>query len=368
MDDASGYVRLIGARTLNPLIWLARGVLRLCSWDYRIIIAVRNWYLGKIVMPAYLEAPTISVGNITVGGTGKTPMTIWLCEQMLKRGRKPAVLSRGYKAAEQGGGDEILLVSQRCPEAVAIAHPNRGAAGKLAVDEYGAQAIILDDGFQHRRVYRDLDIVLIDATRPFGFGYLLPRGLLREPIKNLRRCHAIVITRTDQCDQSQLDRIEARIRRVHPKVPIVRAVHRPVGLLDFDDRPVGLSSGSRIGCFAGIARPDAFLRTLQDMGHHVAEVCWWPDHYDYGADDVAALGAWARDQRLDVLVTTEKDAVKLRTLEAEWKVPVAVLRVDMALLDDGEQVLADLIDEMLKEYEDDDEPIEQSEEEPSGTD
>ena len=367
MDETSGYVRLISARTFNPLIWLVRGVLRLLSWDYRILIAVRNWWLGKIVMATYLDPPTISVGNITVGGTGKTPMTIWLCEQMLARGRKPAVLSRGYKASEQGG-DEILLVSQRCPEAVAIAHPDRGAAGRLAVSEYGVQAIILDDGFQHRRVYRDLDIVLIDATRPFGFGYLLPRGLLREPVKNLRRCHAIVITRADQCDRSQLDQIEARIREVHPDVPMVGAVHRPAGLTDLDGQPFALASRSRIGCFAGIARPEAFLRTLAGMGHHVAETRWWQDHHDYSDKDIAALRAWAHDQRLDVLVTTEKDAVKLRTIEAEWSVPVAVLRVDMVLLDDGEQVLAGLIDEMLKEHEDDDESIEGSEEELAETD
>jgi tetraacyldisaccharide 4'-kinase len=178
----------------------------------------------------------------------------------------------------------------------------------------------------------------------------------------------VVVTRVDQCDAVQLEQIEARIRRVHPKVPIVRAVHQPAGVFDLEGRGVELPSSSRVGCFAGIARPDAFLRTLQDAGHHVAETFWLPDHHDYGADDVAALRKWAHDQRLDVLLTTEKDAVKLRAVEAEWSVLVAVMRVDMTLLDDGERVLAGLIDEMLMEYEDDDESIEESEEEPSETD
>ena len=194
IHQAGPYMTLIaGGGGLGASVM--RGLLRGPAWLYGRGMAIRNAYYNKWALPIWLEAPVISVGNLTVGGTGKTPMTLWLCRRMLERGRKPAVLSRGYKATRGGIADEILMLSQCCPEAVVVAHPNRAAAGRLAIAEYQAGAIILDDGFQHRRVGRDLDIVLIDATLPFGYEHLLPRGLLREPVHSLRRAEAVVVTR-----------------------------------------------------------------------------------------------------------------------------------------------------------------------------
>jgi tetraacyldisaccharide 4'-kinase len=360
MDPSSYYMNLISGQRRGPVSLLLRSALRVLSWPYRGLIAVRNWHHDRLAIRIYLEAPVISVGNLTVGGTGKTPMTVWVCEQLLSRGRKPAVLSRGYKASEQAGADEILLVSKRCPEAVAIAHPDRGASGYLAISEYGAQALVLDDGFQHRRVYRDLDIVLIDATRPFGYGYILPRGLLREPVGSLRRADAVVITRCDQCDSAAIDDLEDTIRRYQPDVPVVRAVHEPAGFTDLRGNPVELSAGSRLGCFCGIARPDAFAETLAGAGYTPVSRLVFDDHHVYDVEDVKAIGEWVRGERLDAVVTTEKDAVKLAELEAQWPVRVVVLRVDMTFPDDAGKALAALIDEMLKEHEDDDDSAEKT--------
>ena len=187
MDDGSRYIQLVSGqrRGLGPS--LERALLRGLSWGYGLGVSLRNRYYDRWALPTWLDVPIISVGNLTVGGTGKTPMTLWLCRQLLDRGLKPAVISRGYKASQQGLADELLMISRQCPRVVAVANPNRAAAGRLAIEEYGAQAVVLDDGFQHRRLGRDLDIVLIDATRPFGYSFLLPRGLLRERVAGLAR-------------------------------------------------------------------------------------------------------------------------------------------------------------------------------------
>lgn len=350
MDDGA-YVRLISGERRGPISLLARLLLRVPSWAYRGGIAVRNAYYDKWALPIWLDVPVISVGNLTVGGTGKTPMTLWLCRWFLERGGKPAVLSRGYKASEAGLADELLMLSRRCPEAVGIANPDRAEAGRLAVEEYKATVAILDDGFQHRRLGRDLDIVLVDATRPFGYGHVLPRGLLREPVRGLRRAEAVIVTRRDQCEPAEVERIEARIRRVSPEVPIARAVHRPTGFVDLEGRETAPPAGARLGCFAGIARPAPFGQTLRDMGLTPVDGRWWPDHHAYEVGDVDLIRAWVEKAKLDCLVTTEKDAVKLAGLEVDWPVPVAALRIEITMLDDGDAVLASLIETMLRDHE-----------------
>jgi tetraacyldisaccharide 4'-kinase len=365
LDVESTYFQLVSGQRSGPVAGVLRGGLHAAAGVYGAAISVRNFYYGRWAFPAWLDVPVISVGNLTVGGTGKTPMTIWLCERLLERGRKPAVLSRGYKS-EQGTADELLLVSRRVPRAVAIANPNRVAAGHLAVQEYQVGAAVLDDGFQHRRMGRDLDIVLVDATRPFGFGHLLPRGLLREPVNSLRRAEAVVVTRADQCEAHALGALERTIRSIHPDVPIVRAIHRPAGFWSLSGERAEVAPGARVGAFAGIARPDAFLRTLESVGHAPAAVQWFPDHHVYAPHELKELTGWAQREQLDLLVTTEKDAVKLHhpwssaegpsreRVAFEWPTALRVLRVDMALLGDGDKILTGLIDTMLKDHEEPD--------------
>jgi tetraacyldisaccharide 4'-kinase len=351
MDRSNPYMRIISGQRRGLLGTPARGLLRGMSWAYGGLLGVRNAYYDSWRAPSWLEVPAISVGNLTVGGTGKTPMCVWLCERLLERGLKPAVLSRGYKASEEGLADELLMVSRRCPKAVAIANSNRFAAGCLAVEEYGAKVAILDDGFQHRRLGRDLDIALVDATRPFGFGYVLPRGLLREPVIGLLRADVVVVTRCDQCEPGELEKVDAAIRSIHPEVPILHAVHRCLGMRDLAGQEAPAPAGGRIGCFAAIARPEAFERTLTAAGVRPVDARWWPDHHSYGPGDVEMIRQWVEGARLDGLVTTEKDAVKLGSLSVDWPVPIVVLSVEIEMLDDGEQVLLGLIDGMLHEYE-----------------
>ncbi len=351
MDPQNLYFEIISGERRGPAALGVRAALRVLSWGYRAVMRVRNAWYDRFSLPTWLEVPVVSVGNLTVGGTGKTPMAIWLCRHFLERGLKPAVLSRGYKAAEAAGADELLIVSRQCPQAVAVANPDRAAAGGLAVEQYGAKVAILDDGFQHRRLGRDLDLVLIDATRPFGFGYCLPRGLLREPPRSLYRADAVIITRCDQCDPPALDAIIREVRGHHPHVPVARSIHRPIGFTDIAGAPIASPTHGRIGAFAGIARPDPFLRTLADVNVHAADARWWPDHHAYEPTDLALIADWVRDARLVALVTTEKDAVKLARLDGDWPVPVHVLAIEIAMLDDGDTILSGLIDRMLAEHE-----------------
>jgi tetraacyldisaccharide 4'-kinase len=274
----------------------------------------------------------------------------WLCRKFLDRGLKPAVLSRGYKAGREGLADEMVMLSRQFPNAVVVAHPDRYKAGQLATDCYGVRAVILDDGFQHRRVGRDLDLLLVDATRPFGFGYVLPRGLLREPLKGLCRADAVVLTRCDQADAGQVARLEDEIRRLQTEVPVVRSVHRAGGFTGLCGEPVAAPQGSRIGTLAGIARPEAFERTLADIGIEPVDGQWWPDHHRYSAAEVSLVREWVNRSRLDAVLTTEKDAVKLAALNVDWPVPMIALHVEMEMLGDGERVLSGLIDEVLKEH------------------
>jgi tetraacyldisaccharide 4'-kinase len=350
MNASSGYEALISGRKHGLFAFVARGGLRVLSMVYGRIVGLRNAYYDTWAFPIWLDVPVISVGNLTVGGTGKTPMTVWLCERMLERGRKPAVLSRGYKATDETGADELLLISRRVPQAVAVAHADRVRAGRMAIEQYQVQAAILDDGFQHRRLGRDLDILLIDATRPFGYGYVLPRGLLRERLSSIRRADAIVITRCDQADACAVASIEKEVRDWNREAPIVRAVHEPTGFADLQGHPVAKPQATRVGCLTGIARPDAFVRTLAELGLSPVATAFYPDHHAYSPEDVSRLSEWARHERLDHILTTEKDAVKLARIQGDWPVPIASVGVRIRMLDDGESQLCQLIDRMLREH------------------
>ncbi|MCC7290873.1 MAG: tetraacyldisaccharide 4'-kinase [Phycisphaerales bacterium] len=295
--------------------------------------------------PAYRPAvPVISVGNLTVGGTGKTPMVIALVERLARIGKKPAVLMRGYRADASGMNDEQRLIQRACPGVVCLADPDRCRAARVAVERHGADALVLDDGFQHRRLARDLDLVLIDATCPFGFDRLLPRGLLREPVEGLRRAHAVVITRADETDAGALRALNARIESLCPKAPRLAARHRVAGLVDLEGNAAGeLSAGCKVFAFAGIGNPRSFLSTLKRLGAEVVGTRWRPDHSYYSPRVAASLLREGAAHRADVLVTTEKDAVKLIEHRAMLQDRLRIVRIAVEFLDEGDKMMDELL-------------------------
>lgn len=336
-----------------------RSLLAAASHGYAFGMAVRNRWYDTGWPVRCLSTPVISVGNLTVGGTGKTPMTLWLCELLLQRGRRPAVLSRGYKAPGGGPPDELAMLARRCPRAIGVAHADRLRAGLLATEQYGADVLVLDDGYQHRRMARSLDLVLIDATCPFGYGRLLPRGLLREPLSSLRRADLLVVTRADQVTRVDLEGVMARLTGLAPGVPLLHAIHRPVGIVDLGGAPATLPDGPcRAVLFAAIARPTPFETTARSLGILPVATRWYPDHHAYDAGDAARLSQQARDAGASLLLTTEKDAVKLAGLPTEWPCPVRAVRVDIDFPDGGATIIAKAVDDALGSIEDDNAPRE----------
>ncbi len=290
------------------------------GWYSRIIrVRNRNYDAGKGVFR--LEAPVVSVGNITAGGTGKTPMVIWLAKALRAMGRRPAILSRGY-GDQQGWNDENRLLKTLLPDVPVVIDSDRVAGGQRAIAEAGADLLILDDGFQHRRLGRDLDMVLIDATCPFGYGYVLPRGLLREPVENLRRAGLIVITRSDMIDADELEKLEEKIAEVAGQaVPILHAVHQPVDLVgEAGEKALGELAGKKVLAFCTIGNAGAFAQQIRGLGATVMSVSF-ADHGGYDEMKLEQLKSRAEAFQADWCVTTEKDWMKLREMESarQWR-------------------------------------------------
>ncbi len=255
----------------------------------------------------------VSVGNLTAGGTGKTP-----CVEMVARfyrglDRRVAILSRGY-GAQAGVNDEALVLEQSLPDVPHLQGADRVALAQLAVEELESEILVLDDGFQHRRLRRDLDMVLIDATNPWGHGYLLPRGLLREPIGGLRRADVVLLTRCDLATPDAIVELRRRVREVAPQVPLVETVHEPAAWRNAAglEQAVEALRGRPIAAFCGIGNPDGFRQTLVHLGLNVTAWRTYADHHPYSRDDIDELRRWARQQSADAaLVTTQKDLVKI---------------------------------------------------------
>ena len=334
----------------GPLAALARGTLLCLSKPYAWAVAMRNRRFdrgaGDVVL---LDRPVISVGNITTGGTGKTPMCIWLAERLIEMGRKPAVVSRGYRAAPHDINDEMKVLTHRVPAAICVANPLRAAAAEFAIEEYGADVIVMDDGFQHRGLARDLDIVLIDATCPFGFDHLLPRGLLREPVENLVRADLFILSHADLATPEQIRSLTERLNDLAPDLPTARCRHRITGLvsLEGDVSPIVPMPVSRVFLTAGIGNPQTFRDSVLAFGLHVVGACWWPDHHRYREADAKSMEQLARGAGAEAVFTTEKDLVKLQHLARDWTVPVIALRADLDFPDEDVRTVLEQVQRVI---------------------
>ena len=275
----------------------------------------------------------VSVGNITLGGTGKTPMVEWIARWYRHRGVRVTLISRGYGHAG-GINDEGLVLEENLPDVPHLQDPDRVKLASIAITELEAELIILDDGFQHRRLARDLDLVMLDALDPFGLGRLFPRGLMREPIRSLRRASAVVLSRADLLEPSQRELIRRRVRRTAPALPFIEARHAPIDLIDGEGQtyPLDELAGKEVAAFCGIGNPEGFRRTLLPLCRHVIDLKVFPDHHLYGAGDVRSLADWAGRMGANLALTTQKDLVKLRTATL-GRVPLRAVRIGLEIMD-----------------------------------
>lgn len=344
MDEA-GFLRLIRGQTRGPLAGAARVGLGAASIGAALGVLVRNLgYDRGRLQTRRAAVPVVSVGNLTLGGTGKTPMVEWVARWYRLRGVRVAILSRGYRRDGSGGvNDEALVLEENLPDVPHLQDPDRVKIAGVAVEELGSELLVLDDGFQHRRLARDLDIVLLDALEPFGLGALFPRGLLREPVRSLRRAGLVVLTRADLVTADALRVTRARAERLAGPIRWVVTRHAPIDLIGAGSEPEPLERlrGRNVAAFCGIGNPEGFRKTIAPLCDTVVAFRTFPDHHAYKGSDVADLTRWLAASGADLALTTQKDLVKLRAAGLGG-VPLRALRIGLEVMEGGEALDAAL--------------------------
>ena len=292
-----------------------------------------------------LERPVISVGNITTGGTGKTPLVEWVARTIASQGKKVCILTRGYgrkdphlqvivsdgyevlASPSEAGDEPFLLATKLKGLAAVISSADRIAAAREAINDFGTECFVLDDGFQHLRLARDLNIVTIDATNPWGGGSLLPYGRLREKPENLARADCVVITRCDQV--GDLDPLRAEISALIGDRPIFHSQMRAVGVTPLKNGAGSLAAPARVAAFCAVGNPGSFFEQLGRLGYEIALQKSFPDHHVYSQDEIDSLVRNANESGAVALITTAKDAVKLRTLS--FSLACYVLEIEISI-------------------------------------
>lgn len=323
---------------------------------YGAIINARNALYDKGLLKSFsLGVPTISIGNITVGGTGKTPMVAFVAEVLAAQGEKVCILTRGYgrenakqrvlvsdgetvlAEAKKAGDEPFELAKKLLGKAVVVADANRVAAGNWAREKFGITAFVLDDGFQHRKIKRDLDIVLLDATNPFGNGKLLPMGNLREPLEHLNRADAIVITRANLV--ADLDNLKSQISKITPNCPIFVSENKVANLVELKEfhaektKNKGQKTKSKALAFCGLGNPSNFFEQLRREHFDLISTETFPDHHFYTPKDITKIEKKAKENDAKVLLTTAKDAVKLKDLD--FNLPCFVVENELVFDDES---------------------------------
>lgn len=311
--NQTAYRNIISGQDRQPGAVLMRALLAGVSIPYSVGVRIRNGlYQCGILRSHKVNVPVISIGNITTGGTGKTPLVVWLCRYLCQKGLRCTILTRGYKTSVGEMSDEPALLAKNCPGVKMVVDPDRLSGAKKAVEQFQSQVLVLDDGFQHRRLARDFNILAVDATCPFGYGKLLPAGLLREPVRGLKRADAVVITRFDLADAGQIARIEESIRRIAGDIPIARAIHRHTHAMTSDSQTLPLEQlrQKKLFVYCGIGNPQAFVNCLTQDGMNVVGTKFFNDHYVYTMQDIRTVAVQTRQCGADMAICTQKDWVK----------------------------------------------------------
>ena len=326
------------------------------GWLYGKIINKRNelYEKGSLESRA-LGVKTISVGNITVGGTGKTPLVARVAEILAARGEKVCIISRGYKRenenervlvsdgeniladARKAGDEPLELAEKLLGKAFVIADANRSEAGLWAKERFAVTAFVLDDAFQHLKVKRDLDIVTVDATNPFGNGQTLPAGILREPLENLSRADLFVITRSNLIEDCAA--IKNRIRKYNQTAPIITSQNRTADLIELKTRHTGQKRENKFLAFCALGNPNNFFDQMIRENFTIVGTERFPDHHFYTPNDLERLERKAQETNAEALLTTAKDAVKLKHLHPT--LPVYIARSELVF--DDEKKLREMI-------------------------
>ena len=330
------------------------------SLVYGAAMRLRQWcYRVGIFRVKRLDAAVVCVGNITTGGTGKTPAVIHIARRLKEMGITTAVISRGYgyripgshlvvsdangPCREMGQApDEALMTALKLPGIPVVVSPDRYRAGSVAVERFGAEVVVMDDGFQHLGLLRDLDVLVVDADNPVGNGLVLPAGPLREPVSGAQRAHAVWLSGSKEA------RLTGALETALEDKPVIRARMAPGRFVTQtgEDIPVERLSGTPVCAFAGIARPGRFFETLDGLGVVTADRASFGDHHRYTGDDVDRLNRRTRQSGASMMVTTEKDLARLPS-DTRFLLPVAALVMDLEV--SGDDVLIRMITERIRD-------------------
>ncbi|MBR5797039.1 MAG: tetraacyldisaccharide 4'-kinase [Phascolarctobacterium sp.] len=358
--------------------WLILGFLHGCSYlyEYGVRLKLAMYDMG-IKKKEKLDCCVISIGNITVGGTGKTPTAQKMADLIKRMGYRVVILNRGYRShwdKEIGvvsdgnkifmtayeAGDEAYLMAKTLPGIPVVIGKNRAITGKYAVEKLNAEVIIMDDGYQHWHLERDLDVVLVDTLNMFGNGCVLPRGMLREPLENLNRGDLFLLTKTDQ--SSILSRMQLRktIGKYNSKAPVVESVHHPKNFVEIADWYKGITQnhlelseleGKNVMVFSAIGNPSSFEQTLSGIGLNIKEAVRYPDHHDYGMLEMQYILERASSHNAVAMITTSKDAVKIPTefIYSSREIPLYILNMDIQVTDGFEEFKECVLNAIKKE-------------------
>ncbi|WP_425058588.1 Tetraacyldisaccharide 4'-kinase [Sporomusa carbonis] len=363
--------KLVHGEKRGLLAAVLLGALRVMSFIYGLGVAIKlGLYRSGLLKRHKLPCRVISLGNITVGGTGKTPTAQRLAAIIRDMGYRVAILNRGYRAGWKGpvglvsdgskiymsateAGDEAYLLAKSLPGVPVVIGRNRSITGEYAVRRLQAEVLILDDGYQHWQLERDLDIVLIDTLNVFGNNFLLPRGTLREPLENLSRANAFLLTKVDQSTGDARHTIRDILKKYNDQALVVESTHTPRCFVEIEEWykgvrpesvPLNTIEGRSVLPFSAIGNPSSFEQTIIDLGGVVADAVRFPDHHDYTMAEMQAIMQKAVDQNVWALITTDKDAVKIPSefIHSERPLPLYVLSIEVRF-HDGYQELMDMI-------------------------
>jgi len=344
---------------------LTSAILLAFSRLYQVVIQLRLFLWKQRIFRDYtLGCQIVSIGNLTVGGTGKTPVVEVFARALQQRGRRVAILSRGYKSAprplwerflaalpplqdqfppkivsdgqsllldSEQSGDEPYMLASNLKEVVVLVDKNRVKSGRYAIRHFGCDTLLLDDGFQYLALKSRMDVCLIDRTAPFGNHHLLPRGTLREPIANLSRAHYIFITK---CTHMGAAKLRAMIRRFNPSAEIIECAHHPLYLQDVfagDRHPLEILKGLRVAALSGIAAPEGFENGLRRLGADVIYAKQYADHHRYSQQEIINMINRSIRRSAQAIVTTEKDAVRFPKIDRR-DIPMYFLRVEVRIV------------------------------------
>lgn len=359
------------SRPVRLLLWTLKQLSRL----YLAIVQFRLWGYNKGLLRHHtLGCQVISVGNLTVGGTGKTPVVEIFARELQLAGRRVAILSRGYKKSQPPllkrlsnmltlydrrcpprvvsdgaellldsamSGDEPYMLASNLPNVAVLVDKDRVKSGRYAINKLGCDTLILDDGFQYLSLKPRVQIVLVDKTNPFGNEHVLPRGILREPIKNIKRADFIFITKSDGNGTQEL---KEQLRNLNPRAEIIECRHCPRHLqhvVSKERQPLDYLKGKRVTALSGIAAPGGFEASIESFGAEIIQRHRFADHHRYSQQEMINIINRARRERVDAIITTEKDAVRFPNI-GRYDVPVYFLRVDIDILEGTEDFKASI--------------------------